>query len=651
MYPSPIRQCKQSRKKAATVEVASEQRTLPHLEPDCGGLEDRLRSLEEGLHHLATVVAENQNPRVQGLGSDNLSSRSGSNSIQEGTLGNVEASVDSAPSLPNSDQAGTLSIRQFPLSADNSIYTTQLQPSHDQARIIWCCFKESADQQIKVVHRPNARSILEKALKDPSTLDASQKTLLFAIYFATVVSMKEEQVRACFGMESKDAALSAYRAALQGALVTADFLGATDLNTMQALVLFVAFSQFAGEWKRVWALTGLARRLNPASMTRAGSPFEMEMRRRMWWHLWYLDRRATLSDGEEEDVDDVPLNLAQMPEFPLNVYDEDLWPAMHSLPTVRNAWTPISFSLLRFTFGQTTRQLESISSKQNQEGLIQQCVWTVQQRYLQYCNGSEPIHWLAQHVAYVLMTELRIKKHTPPHHRSPHYNNIAPYQSAATVSSSSSSSAWSMDRDHLIHTVLDILNIPTRLHHEPEAQRWKWLLSPFPLYTHLSFLINCVLDYQIRAPPVTALQRWMDTAECAFQKAAESVSDKRRQALERSLREAQARMLIGWTQRASMNEAVEDISQTRQILPNGHVEPLAADVGPLDMPAMAFPTELCSGTTSAEGFPALFGFENPLEMSIMEHFNDLMPFAAGGLNNDIMLDPSGEYDFGVPPVV
>lgn len=242
-----------------------------------------------------------------------------------------------------------------------------------------------------------------------------------------------------------------------------------------------------------------------------------------------------VNEGED---DDLPAT-SQEAELPVNIHDDDLHPDMPQIPPPCDGWTPITFSLLRFTIARTARKVEGSVSRHNKKILIDECALKVQSTYLRYCNGSEPIHWLAQHVAHVHITEMRFKLH------------IQHQQHVARANESS------VDRDRLIHDAVDILDVPSRLQNEPEAQKWKWLLNPFPHFTPLSFLLDEISQQQIRPPPA---QIWT-IAENAFLRAANEMrTSKNRQMLNLLMSKAKAGMrgMLEW------QELSEEAEQSHQ---------------------------------------------------------------------------------------
>lgn len=73
------------------------------------------------------------------------------------------------------------------------------------------------------------------------------------------------------------------------------------------------------------------------------SPFETEMRLRLWWHLCVLDSRAPEDQGLQPTVDVINRDL----RLPLNVNDDQIYPGMTCLPVESDGWTDLSFFLIQ----------------------------------------------------------------------------------------------------------------------------------------------------------------------------------------------------------------------------------------------------------------------------------------------------------------
>ncbi|KFY90814.1 hypothetical protein V498_05812 [Pseudogymnoascus sp. VKM F-4517 (FW-2822)] len=517
VYPSPIRRCPRPRKRPIA------------FPPDEGGGTGILPSLDERIQKVEKILKDLTNSINGQNGSASETNELGetSNALKEGTgdvsrlealentIGRLITIKDRAMPLdfnPFDDRPATSAtfINGFEPSFANSQHintpwsggvfsfnypaseTASLLPSPTQTQICWREFLENVDQLAKVLHTPSAQSILRKAVSNPASLNNGQKALLFAIYFSSVSSMSAEDAEDCFKMD-KTATLAMYRAATEQALTAADFLVTDDLITFQAFVLFLSFSHFAQDAKLVWALTGLARRL--CISTSNSSPFTKEMHKRLKWQLWYLDRRASDDHGKDACSPDPMKDW----ELPLNINDGDIDPTMTVVPTPRKGWTEMSFCLIRFGIANTSRLLEGDLSQSQKERMINECGFKIQRDHLRYCDNSQAIHWLAQHVSYVMISEMWIKL----------YND--------EWLSNNSSSGIHVTRNQILLTAIDIVDTPRRLEAEPQAKRWKWLLKAYLQYHPLAFLLNELCHSQQsetleRAWAVTesAFSRWTD---------------------------------------------------------------------------------------------------------------------------------------------
>jgi hypothetical protein len=84
------------------------------------------------------------------------------------------------------------------------------------------------------------------------------------------------------------------------------------------------------------------------------SPFESEIRRRLWWRLLSLDGRAAEDYGLQNISDH---NLIVGVDLPLNVEDADLYPEMKELPTPRLGFTKMTLVLVNIEVARAWSQL------------------------------------------------------------------------------------------------------------------------------------------------------------------------------------------------------------------------------------------------------------------------------------------------------
>lgn len=396
-----------------------------------------------------------------------------------------EPSSPPTSAFSNSSSFIPQNINADPLFPFNSfsVEVAPLRPLPAQSRACWQMFLENVDQLVKVLYKPSAEKILQNVADGSCSLSKGQEALLLTIHFSSIISMTEQDAKACFQM-SKSTALMTYRSASEQALMRADFLTTHDLTTLQAFVLFLSFNLYVDDAKLVWALTGLARRLCcSSSVTKAShSPFEREMHRRLWWQLWFLDRRASEDQGRENTAGSPPDGTID-PELPLNINDTDLASSARALPQSKGAWTEMSFSLIRYKIARTSRNITGDKSHilyHEKENMINDCVSKIQSRYLRHCDGSHPIHWIAQHVSYVTVTELWIQLH----------DQIQDcYSFTPSLDSIQINQMTQINRRQLFFASIDIVDVSRRLRTEPSGHKWKWLLKAYLQFHPLKFLL------------------------------------------------------------------------------------------------------------------------------------------------------------------
>ncbi len=124
--------------------------------------------------------------------------------------------------------------------------------------------------------------------------------------------------------------------------------------------------------------------------------FEIEMRRRLWWQICYIDSR---SDGVQ--VSEYKLSEAMFDtERPANTNDADLDPGMSKAPVVTERWTDMTVVLIRCEVWRLSRRLQSVtaasyaSTSEMDEGieLFRQSQAKIEDIYLKHFNPNEPLH-------------------------------------------------------------------------------------------------------------------------------------------------------------------------------------------------------------------------------------------------------------------
>ncbi|CAK7203187.1 hypothetical protein SEUCBS139899_005918 [Sporothrix eucalyptigena] len=238
--------------------------------------------------------------------------------------------------------------RAMPFSGSPSVGNTP--QSVNLALQLWSVYVKSVDPVLKILHIPTVQSTVVATILDPKSAAPSTLALTFAIYYAALTSMSDgDTALAVLPLNERHAQLARCKAALDRLLTVAHLVVNADIPSIQALAIYVTCLRVHEVGRSVWVLNGLAIRLAQSiGLHRDGahlrlSPFETEMRLRLWWHLCVLDSRAPEDQGLQPTIAVTNWEL----RLPLNVNDSQLYPDMDCLPLDADTWTDMSFFLVQ----------------------------------------------------------------------------------------------------------------------------------------------------------------------------------------------------------------------------------------------------------------------------------------------------------------
>jgi hypothetical protein len=178
----------------------------------------------------------------------------------------------------------------------------------------------------------------------------------------------------------------------------------------------------------LYILSGIAVRLSRRmGLHRDGtslglSPFETEMRRRLWWHIVHVDGRTSDLSGTKPSMD---IFLSDTKK-PLNVEDDDLSPDMVSLPSERTGITSIVLCLIRCDLMEFIRKVTPNSSHVQWDNLtdssltpsgkidmINELEDTLERKYLRYYDPSNSLHCFSSIIVRSSICKMKLFAHSP----------------------------------------------------------------------------------------------------------------------------------------------------------------------------------------------------------------------------------------------
>ena len=368
-----------------------------------------------------------------------------------------------------------------------------LHPSPSQIFILWEVYKENVDPVVKLIHRPTTRNILLNAASSTDKISRPAEALLFSIYFGAVTSLSQEQCRKLLD-EDRNELVRKYRFATEQALARADFLNSSSLVCLQAFVAFLVFVRNMDDSRMVWALGGLAIHIAQAlGIHRDGThfglpPFDVEMRRRLWWHISVLDNRSSEDHGTDPTFSEQFYDT----KLPLNVNDEDIWPGMVEPPVERPGATEMTFCLIRFELSVFNRRLNITNpgagdlrtrpegscpatrdqTLQEKEDMIDRCHRHIEEKYLRHCDMATPILWVSATVARLILAKMWLMVHHP---RSYFNDGDAPPVEV---------------KDRLFITSIEVIEFSYLLERNENTAKWGWLFRSYMQWQSVAFVLS-----------------------------------------------------------------------------------------------------------------------------------------------------------------
>ena len=295
---------------------------------------------------------------------------------------------------------------------------------------LWQIFLDNINPMTKLIHQPTLQKTIVQSTSQLDNLPRSLEALMFAIYTSAVFSLDDDEAEMKLG-ESKKVLLARYRHATRSALARAKFMATSELPVLQAFMLYLLSMRDTYDSRTLWTLAGVASRIAQGmGLHRDGSylgvsPFETELRRRLWWQISILDFRSAELSGSGRFGD---FGLSDT-KTPSNVNDEDLFPEMTAEPAYQARPTEMIACLLRCEFGQFWKEklierraitFEDVktaapwkTSVEERDAHINELEHRLEEKFLKYCDPSIPIQFLATIIARAAVNNMRLMAHHP----------------------------------------------------------------------------------------------------------------------------------------------------------------------------------------------------------------------------------------------
>lgn len=363
----------------------------------------------------------------------------------------------------------------------------QYHPTHAEALLLWATHIENVEPICKILHIPSVNILVNTKL--PGNVSKADECLLFSIYHFSVFSMTDDECMTNFG-ESRATLMQRYHFATRQALINASFLKTTEMSVLQALVLFLLPCRHFYDPHTYWILTGVAIRISQRmGLHQDGEklglpPFEVQMRRRLFYQLIPLDGVASQLSGTGIAIPSESWDTKK----PLNLNDVQIWPGMTEMPEAQNEATEMIFCLARACVGKcfvmAGKFLYGASSSKSKNHseiklLIDRAESEVEDKYIRYCDIVNPLHFLTMIFARSAITAMRLRVLLPKTKNQ-----------VVTVT----------ERRELFQLSQKIMDMDAAAYTNSNLKRYLWHMGPFFVWgswDSLIFVLNslCTIDF------------------------------------------------------------------------------------------------------------------------------------------------------------
>lgn len=233
------------------------------------------------------------------------------------------------------------------------------------------------------------------------------------------------------------------------------------------------------------------------------TPFEIEMRRRLFWALCVLDLRSAEDQGTELTIMDKTFDT----QFPANINDYDISPDSTELPQSREGTTDMTFSLIRYEICSLARRIYNVSSTitgncprdcvstiNEREAALKEAYERVETKYLGN-NQENPMYWVAANIARVICAKMTLVIYQPILFSGPNNKELSDDA-----------------RIRIFNAATEIFEYNYQLNSDPRSKQWRWLFHTYTQWHAVAYVLMEVA----RRPWSAAVERAWSALNSVF---------------------------------------------------------------------------------------------------------------------------------------
>ncbi|OKL58231.1 hypothetical protein UA08_06842 [Talaromyces atroroseus] len=361
------------------------------------------------------------------------------------------------------------------------VYATNyasLYPSRGQAARLWQVYLNNVNPIMRLLHIPTTQSSFFSAINDYTEVAPDFKALLFAIYFAAVTSLDDSEVNLILGQD-RQSAVNAYQQGMEVNLHAASFLDSPTITSLQALSIYLMCRRSHNTGLSGWALNGLlARAAQSIGLHRDGenfklSPFECEVRRRLWWQVAGSESRV----AEDHGLFTGDLLYFCDTKLPSNLNDIDLTVDMRCPPEPKQGWTETMPYLLVFETNKALQEMQQFLARginhnerpAHLERFLHDFKAKLSTQFFQYLDANVPVQKYVLLLGNVQLGKLEVLV------RQQSIRGLTIEKAAEFV------------RDETLVLACEAIQRGTQLRTDELLKSFHWLTSTYPQYFLLTY--------------------------------------------------------------------------------------------------------------------------------------------------------------------
>ncbi|KAJ5907818.1 hypothetical protein N7495_000500 [Penicillium taxi] len=355
---------------------------------------------------------------------------------------------------------------------------TDLHPTYEEAAKLWQAYVQNVESICKILHVPTVAKMFDAVSKHPAAVSKNDECLMFAIYYFAVFSMSDADCLHDFD-NSRAQLLSRYQTTVIQALVNASWLKTTAMPILQAYKLFLIALRTQIDSNTFWILTGIAIR----SAQRMGlhldgeslglPPFEVQMRRRLFWRLLPLDSYAGQTSGTGISISPSSWDTKK----PVNINDDQIFPGMTQPPS--GAKLKEHGDTIQFQDAEDT------------ERLIDEVEDLIETKFLRYCDILNPLHFLTTGIVRSAINSAQLRAQMP----------LLKQQTITDT-----------QRRHLCALAEKVLDTNSALFNNHSTQNFQWQMQAFFLWDALLCILRSIEEVGFYSPSELAAA-WSKVAD------------------------------------------------------------------------------------------------------------------------------------------